>query len=166
MSDKNLIIADGHHRYETALNYRNEMRQQSGQTDGAPYDRVMMTLVNMDSKGLVVLPTHRVVFGLDAFDESKLIADLQKYFEVEKVDRAGDLSPAMNRMHETGQHKTALLAVTARSSYPLRAKDSQQSSSLDGQSAQQRTSTSYSSTNSFSKKLWECRKKTSATRST
>ena len=46
----------------------------------------MMTLVNMDSKGLVVLPTHRVVFGLDAFDEAKLIADLQKYFEVEKLD--------------------------------------------------------------------------------
>ena len=85
MADKKLIIADGHHRYETALNYRNEMRQQSGQSDGAPYERVMMTLVNMDSKGLVVLPTHRVVFGLDALDESKLIADLQKYFEVEKA---------------------------------------------------------------------------------
>jgi uncharacterized protein (DUF1015 family) len=137
MADKNLIIADGHHRYETALNYRNEMRQQAGQSDGAPYDRVMMTLVNMDSKGLVVLPTHRVVFGLDAFDESKLTADLQKYFEVEKLDR--DLSSALNRMHEAGQQKTALLAVTAGSCYLLRAKDSQQSPSLDGQSSQQRT---------------------------
>ena len=139
MADKKLIIADGHHRYETALNYRNEMRQQSGQSDGAPYERVMMTLVNMDSKGLVVLPTHRVVFGLDALNESKLIADLQKYFEVEKVDTGGDLSPALNRMHEAGKHKTALLAVTAGSCYLLRAKDSQQSPSLDGQSAQQRT---------------------------
>ena len=72
MNDKNLIIADGHHRYETALNYRNEMRQQSGSNRNAPYERVMMTLVNMDSRGLVVLPTHRVVFGLDAFDDAKL----------------------------------------------------------------------------------------------
>jgi len=139
MANKNLIIADGHHRYETALNYRNEMRQQLGQSENAPYERVMMTLVNMDSKGLVVLPTHRVVFGLDAFDESKLTADLQKYFDVEQLDRTGDLPAALSQMHEAGKHKTALLAVTATARYLLRAKDSQQSPSLDGQSAQQRT---------------------------
>jgi uncharacterized protein (DUF1015 family) len=62
MADKKLIIADGHHRYETALNYRNEMRKQFGVVPDAPYERLMMTLVNMDSAGLVVLPTHRVVF--------------------------------------------------------------------------------------------------------
>ena len=68
MDDKKLIIADGHHRYETALNYRNEMRERLGKLTDAPYERVMMTLVNMDSPGLVILPTHRVVFGLDGFD--------------------------------------------------------------------------------------------------
>ncbi len=68
MNDKKLIIADGHHRYETALNYRNDMRQRSGNNGNAPYERLMMTFVNMDSSGLVVLPTHRVVFGLDGFD--------------------------------------------------------------------------------------------------
>ena len=138
MAGKNLIIADGHHRYETALNYRNEMRQQTGQSEGAPFERVMMTLVNMDSKGLVVLPTHRVVFGLAAFDESKLVADLQKHFEVEKLGTTNDLSPALKRMQEAGQHKTALLAVTAGSRYLLRAKDAQQSSSLHDQSERQR----------------------------
>jgi uncharacterized protein (DUF1015 family) len=68
MADKKLIIADGHHRYETALNNRNEMRKEFGVVVDAPYERVMMTFVNMDSPGLVVLPTHRVVFGLAGFD--------------------------------------------------------------------------------------------------
>jgi uncharacterized protein (DUF1015 family) len=138
MNDKKLIIADGHHRYETALNYRNEVRQQPVHSNGASHDRVMMTLVNMDSKGLVVLPTHRVVFGLEAFAESRLMANLQKYFDVEKLEVRDDLAPALQRMHEAGQNKTALLAVTAVSCYLLRAKDAQQSPSLDGQSARQR----------------------------
>ena len=139
MDDKKLIIADGHHRYETALNYRNEMRQKTGHADDAPYERIMMTLVNMDSKGLLVLPTHRVVFGLDAFDESKLAADLQKYFKVEKLPATDDLSSSLGRMHEAGQKGTALLAVTANASYLLRAREGQQSPALEGQSAQQRS---------------------------
>src|SRR5579863_2029352 len=70
MRDKKLIIADGHHRYETALNYRderrNERRNQPGgagdsQDADAPYEFLMMTFVNLNSPGLVVLPTHRVV---------------------------------------------------------------------------------------------------------
>ncbi len=56
MDDRKLIIADGHHRYETALNYRNEMRERFGNHANAPYERVMMTLVNMDSPGLAILP--------------------------------------------------------------------------------------------------------------
>ena len=73
MRDKKLVIADGHHRYETALNYRNEQRAAVGNPNPspdaapAPYDLVMMTLVNMDSPGLVILPTHRVVHGLPSF---------------------------------------------------------------------------------------------------
>ena len=56
MADKKLIIADGHHRYETALNYRNQMRQQSNGDLDAPYERVVITFVNMDAPGLVILP--------------------------------------------------------------------------------------------------------------
>src|SRR5450631_4905646 len=72
MRDKKLIIADGHHRYETALTYRNERRaagsgaareigKSSPAEDLAPHDLAMMTFVNMDSPGLLILPTHRVV---------------------------------------------------------------------------------------------------------
>ena len=52
----------------------------------------MMTLVNMDSTGLVVLPTHRVVFGLEGFDLAAILDRLQKYFEVEKLEVTGDLA--------------------------------------------------------------------------
>ncbi len=65
MRDQKLIIADGHHRYETALAYRNEEARRQAAPPGAsaPYDHVMMTFVDMDLPGLVVLPTHRAVFG-------------------------------------------------------------------------------------------------------
>jgi uncharacterized protein (DUF1015 family) len=59
MGDKKLLIADGHHRYETALAFRNENPQLAGA------DRVMMTFVNMYSPGLKILATHRLVNGID-----------------------------------------------------------------------------------------------------
>ena len=138
MLNKNMIIADGHHRYETALNYRDEMRQQTGSSGGAPFDRVMMTLVNMDSSGLVVLPTHRVVVGLQGFDLAATLRRLEKYFEVEKLEVGGDLKTATDKLREAGQDQTALLAVTADTWYLLRARRNQQSDALAGQSKQQR----------------------------
>jgi uncharacterized protein (DUF1015 family) len=68
MTEKKLIIADGHHRYETALAYRDEWRAKAGRTDpDAPHEKVMMTFINMDGPGVTVLPTHRVVGGLREF---------------------------------------------------------------------------------------------------
>jgi uncharacterized protein (DUF1015 family) len=68
MTPKKLIIADGHHRYETAMAYRDECRQRSGRSDPeAAHERVMMTFVNMDQPGLTILPTHRVVANLASF---------------------------------------------------------------------------------------------------
>jgi uncharacterized protein (DUF1015 family) len=62
LSGKPIFIADGHHRYETALEYRNEMREKEGPSeDPKPYDYVLMFLANMSDEGLTVLPTHRLV---------------------------------------------------------------------------------------------------------
>jgi uncharacterized protein (DUF1015 family) len=61
MRDKKLVIADGHHRYETALNFRDECRAAAPADAQAPYEFVMMTFVNMNDPGLLVLPTHRLV---------------------------------------------------------------------------------------------------------
>ena len=69
MADKKLVIADGHHRYETALNYRNECRAQAGNTDPlAAHEFAMMTFINARSKGLTILPTHRLIESLPNFD--------------------------------------------------------------------------------------------------
>ncbi len=81
-ADKKLIIADGHHRYETARAYRDAQRER-GATGLQPYDFTMLTLVNMDSAGLVVLPTHRVVFGLERLDWGSVRARLAEWFDLE-----------------------------------------------------------------------------------
>jgi len=117
MHDKNLVIADGHHRYETALNYRNEQRKEKGgpRPDGshAPHDLVMMTLVNMDSPGLLILPTHRVVHGLESFSAANFREKASTYFSVEEVDVSVDAARASVILREAGRIGTALLAVAA-----------------------------------------------------
>ena len=68
LADKKLVIADGHHRYETAMAYRDECRARAGRQDrNAPYEKVMMTLFNTAGKGLTILPTHRVVANVRGF---------------------------------------------------------------------------------------------------
>jgi uncharacterized protein (DUF1015 family) len=70
MDGKKLLIADGHHRYETALRFGSENPHLPGA------DRVMMTFVNMHSPGLKILATHRLVHGLPNFDPSHLLASI------------------------------------------------------------------------------------------
>lgn len=68
MAGQRLVIADGHHRYETALNYRDEQRARPSTPDrDASWEFSMMTFINSRSKGLTVLPTHRVVRNLTSF---------------------------------------------------------------------------------------------------
>lgn len=82
MADKKLIIADGHHRYETALAYRNECRARRGRTDSfAACEFAMMTFVNMHSKGLVILPTHRLVRNLSNFEFERFRKSVSPYFD-------------------------------------------------------------------------------------
>src|SRR5437867_6562849 len=134
MREKKLIIADGHHRYETALNYRDERRSMaasavvagvprerssredvahSSQAENAPYELVMMTFVNLDSPGLVILPTHRVVHGLSSFSADQFCDKARAYFSVEEVDPEIDPGRATAILHEAGRVGTALLAVSA-----------------------------------------------------
>jgi len=83
MADKKLVIADGHHRYETALAYREERRARAGRVDpNAPYEKVMMTLFNTAGKGLTILPTHRVVANVPNFSFAGFRAALGNAFDV------------------------------------------------------------------------------------
>jgi uncharacterized protein (DUF1015 family) len=121
MRDKKLIIADGHHRYETALNYRNERRAAAETGSGIPaaYDSVMMTFVDMDRPGLVILPTHRVVFGLPSFSATKFQSDARRFFNIEEVDPGIDAVRATAILNQAGHAGTALLAVTADAAFLL-----------------------------------------------
>ncbi len=129
MRDKKLIIADGHHRYETALTYRNERRQSAmagpqtggmprelGKADGvsqelAPYELAMMTFVNMDSAGLQILPTHRVVHSLASFSMDSLHAGASEFFSVEEADASINAQRATAMLREAAHTGTSLLAV-------------------------------------------------------
>ncbi|MGH9560733.1 MAG: DUF1015 family protein, partial [Terracidiphilus sp.] len=82
MASQKLIIADGHHRYETALHLRNESRERAGKIDPlAASEFAMATFVNTHSAGLVILPTHRLVANLENFDFERFRKDLQPYFD-------------------------------------------------------------------------------------
>ncbi len=99
-ADRQLFIADGHHRYETALNFRNKLRAENP-ADGpdALYNYVMMLLVDMDDPGLVVFPTHRMLKDLAHFDEEQVLAALSDTFRAEKImtgsDAAADMEKAL-----------------------------------------------------------------------
>lgn len=82
-----LYIADGHHRYETALNYRNKLREEKGQYDeDALFQYVMMFLVNMDNEGLLVFPTHRMLRDLQNFSEEDFLKEVSADFAVERCE--------------------------------------------------------------------------------
>jgi uncharacterized protein (DUF1015 family) len=121
MADKKLIIADGHHRYETAINYRNERRAAAGTNDpsNGPYEMMMMTLVNMDSPGLVILPTHRVVHSLPAFDSTAFRDKARAHFRVEEINPEFDGPKATAILAEAGKKGAALLAVTPNRAFLL-----------------------------------------------
>jgi uncharacterized protein (DUF1015 family) len=84
MAPQKLVIADGHHRYETALNYRNERRGKAGQIDrDAAYEFAMMTFINTHSEGLTILPTHRVAANLHDFSWRSVRRHLEPWFTAE-----------------------------------------------------------------------------------
>ncbi len=86
MADKKLVIADGHHRYETALAFRDEKRTELGSDEASAYEWLMTTLVNMESPGMTILPTHRVLSNLEGFDRAALIRSLGDYFDIQEVE--------------------------------------------------------------------------------
>ncbi len=90
MMERNLLIADGHHRYETALEYRNIQRKRFGTGSGnEPYEYVMMYLSRAESEGLIIKPTHRVVMNLGPIGIEEFLEKLKRQFNVEKIPLEG-----------------------------------------------------------------------------
>ena len=123
MADKKLIIADGHHRYETSVAYARERSAQLKLPLGQPLDEdekispghlpsppfpeaaMMMTFVNMDAPGITILPTHRVVHGLAEFSAATFTQRAAEYFNITRVD-----TPDLSLL--TNTPGTALIAAT------------------------------------------------------
>lgn len=129
MDDKKLIIADGHHRYETALAYSKEHgHAEECKTESSvnqlphpafPEAAVMMTFVNMDADGLVILPTHRVVHSLPGFDPAAFAEAAEEFFSVSGLPSAE--APAYIDILRA-QEGTAFIAVTRSGALLLRSK--------------------------------------------
>jgi uncharacterized protein (DUF1015 family) len=106
-----VVIADGHHRFETALNYRDERRAASGDADG-PYDLVLAYVVELTEEQLSVRPIHRLLNGLP--DDLDMPAALEPFFDVFGDD--GPLDGVTTRMADAG----ALALVTRGGTWLLR----------------------------------------------
>ncbi len=143
MQDKKLIIADGHHRYETSVTYRKERAAELGlnqaaatagtdEEDDSPPNRadqhhpglpkpaipdppMMMTFVNMNAPGITILPTHRVVFGLPGFSADAFVTAAEEFFEVLPI-------PAPDPIVLATTPGVAFIAVTRAQSYLLTAR--------------------------------------------
>lgn len=103
LGTRQIFIADGHHRYTTALAYRDERRAAAAAAGEQPvdpaYDYVMMVLVNMDDPELVVLPTHRLARAEGPFDASALWVHLDRWFDLSAPD--GHLAAALASAERT-----------------------------------------------------------------
>jgi uncharacterized protein (DUF1015 family) len=137
MADKKLIIADGHHRYETALAYRNEYRDNAGRENDSrekdvrsaafsastpsthPSEFLMMTFVNMNSPGLHILPTHRLVHSLPSFSEDSFRNSARAFFDIDEIGPSLDAARASAMLRECGRAGTAILAVTGKCAFLL-----------------------------------------------
>ena len=148
MANKKLIIADGHHRYETSVAYAKERSAQLRLPLNQPLDEderltpstlpappfpeaaMMMTFVNMDAPGITILPTHRVVHGLEGFSGEEFANKAAEFFTIAKLDTV-DLSTL------SSLQGVAFIAVTKAGAYLMRARSEAVAKALSGISHRQ-----------------------------
>jgi uncharacterized protein (DUF1015 family) len=135
MADKKLIIADGHHRYETSVTYAKERGAQLKLPLNQPLDEderlnpshlpvptfpeaaMMMTFVNMDAPGITILPTHRVVTGIENFSSPDFITKASAFYTIIELDRDAQASSLMESLKKSPGD--SFLAVTPDGNYLL-----------------------------------------------
>ena len=111
---RKLYIADGHHRYETALRYRDSVDHAGAS------DYVMMFLINMDNDGLVVFPTHRIVSGLEQFSTEDILEGCREDFDVLATEKSA-IPTLLDEKYAEG--KKAFGFYDGKSAYLLTLKD-------------------------------------------
>lgn len=100
--DRKLYIADGHHRYETGLNYKKYCRENGLVREGG-CDYIMMMCVDIENDGLVIFPTHRVVRGLKGFNSEELLEKCCEYFTVQTVKCEKCVNRALKEKYDEGK---------------------------------------------------------------
>ncbi len=132
MADRQLLIADGHHRYETALAFRDAKREEEAGDGEQPYDFALAYLANSADPGLIVWPTHRAVHSVPGFDFDTWLDAVAPYFEVEALNpefspkqceallnRAGEKTPSFVALRNTPEGTRAwLLRLDAEAAKP------------------------------------------------
>ena len=98
ISDKPLFIADGHHRYETALNYRNTMKGRVKNYSGKEsFNYVMMYFSNMDDEGMTILPTHRIIHSIQKFEPKAFLINCSHFFNIEEAQWDSKIEPRVRK---------------------------------------------------------------------
>lgn len=128
-----LYIADGHHRYETALAYRDERRRERGVLEGAPWEFILMLVANGAGDGLTVLPTHRMVRldgRIDEAQEAEAVRRLESWFRVRILpgpigpsSPAAECRSAEDALAALGDGQQAMALYTGRSLWLLEPSD-------------------------------------------
>jgi uncharacterized protein (DUF1015 family) len=113
MEQQSLLIADGHHRYEAAMGYRERMRQQTpGFTGREAFNYVMMYCANMQDEGVMILPTHRLVRSFQAIPFQQLEEALMRYFYIEPYPKNAEGQRSFLKALESGAKKHRLIGAS------------------------------------------------------
>jgi uncharacterized protein (DUF1015 family) len=100
-ADKKLYIADGHHRYETALNFQKSLLANGKETPNSGF--VAMMLVSIESDGLVIFPTHRIIKGLSGFSLDELIKKSAEFFDIKETVNEDSMNSALHKDYFNGK---------------------------------------------------------------
>jgi uncharacterized protein (DUF1015 family) len=133
LQDNPIYIADGHHRYESALTYQREHRAlYPAAPHDAPFNFVMMTLIAFDDPGMLILPPHRLLRGLPAVKLMALKDKIPSFFDIETIslDRSGDWQKADGRLNQPDKLCLALFGLDGRNLWILTLKDFDSASRL------------------------------------
>ncbi len=112
--ERPMFVADGHHRYETACNYRDHLRETEGIDDNHPANFVMTMCVGMSDPGMIVLPTHRMFRGLPAFTSEELAERLKDVFDVRIAGEGVDLAMPLWEQIEVEDEQSQMALYTAK----------------------------------------------------
>ena len=119
--DRQVYIADGHHRYETGVNYRNLRSEENhSHTGDEPYNFILIYLANIFDEGLIIFPLHRMVHSLGRFSPEGLIDTLSTHFEVKPLGGRGELKHYLES--ESSSHVYGV--VTSEGIWGIKLKDS------------------------------------------